>query len=113
MLGYAPVPSGYPSAPAGGYVPPADQGPLGAVMNMAPELALAGAGAYSGNNAMLAMGAVSAAEKMGDSEDREDRIRAGILQNVPAPPGYIGGPVAQAGTQPLPPSNFNYPRQQM
>jgi len=113
--GYAPVPSGYPYPPAsaGGYVPPADQGPLGAVMNMAPELALAGAGAYSGNNAMLAMGAISAAEKMGDSEDKEDRIRAGILQNVPAPMGYMGGPQAQTVPKPLPPSNFNYPRQQM
>ena len=73
-------------------------------MNMAPELALAGAGAYSGNNAMLAMGAISAAEKMGDSEDKEDRIRAGILQNVPAPMGYMGGPQAQTVPKPLPPS---------
>ena len=80
---------------------------------MAPELALAGAGAYSGNNAMLAMGAISAAEKMGDSEDKDDRIRAGLLQNVPAPPGYPGGAQPQAAPNPLPPSNFNYPRQQM
>ena len=33
-------------------------------MNMAPELALAGAGAFSGNAAMTGMGVVAAAEKV-------------------------------------------------
>ena len=37
---------------------------LGTVMGVAPEMALAGAGAFTGNNAMLAMGAVAAAEKV-------------------------------------------------
>ena len=107
------MPSGYPPSGPGGYIPPSDQGPMGAVMNMAPELALAGAGGYTGNNKMLAMGAIAAAEKMAGSEDREDRIRAGILQNVPAPLGYPGATQPQAGPNPLPPSSVNYPRQQM
>merc|ERR1719219_281602 len=66
--GYAPVPTGYPQppyyggpppagyapVPSGGYIPPQDGGP--GLMAMAPELALAGAGASTGNTNMLAMG---------------------------------------------------------
>ena len=70
---YPPAGSGYAPLPTGGYLPPADQGPMGAVMGVAPELALAGAGAWTGNNAMLAMGAVAAAERVGENEDKEDR----------------------------------------
>jgi len=106
--GYAPVPTGYPPQQPGygpgpgyppqqpGYIPPADGGP--GIMNMAPELALAGAGAFSGNAAMTGMGVVAAAEKMGDQEDKEDRLRAAAIRGVPPPPlGYAGS------TQPYPP----------
>ena len=41
--GYAPVPGGQ------GYVPPAPQGAFQGVIDMAPELALTGAGAYTGD----------------------------------------------------------------
>ena len=86
---------------------------LGTVMGVAPEMALAGAGAFTGNNAMLAMGAVAAAEKVGMDEDKEDRFRAAALRGVPPPPmGYPGGqqPVYPPQNQ-LPPASANYPRQ--
>ena len=71
--GYAPVPQGYPQGgappymaggqppqgPYPGYAPvPQGQG----IMGMAPELALAGAGAWTGNNTMAAMGVAAAME---------------------------------------------------
>ena len=98
-------------------------------MGVAPEMALAGAGAFTGNNAMLAMGAVAAAEKVyifftkcfwlkfnfkvGMDEDKEDRFRAAAIRGVPPPPmGYPGGqqPVYPQQNQ-LPPAAANYPRQ--
>jgi len=127
--GYAPVPTGYPEAPGypqpgpgyppqqapyppqgqPGYIPPTDGGP--GLMNMAPELALAGAGAYTGNTAMMGMGAVAAAEKMGDMEDKEDRFRAAAIKGVPPPPmGYAGGGQPSYPQNNLPPSTANYPR---
>jgi len=127
--GYAPVPTGYPEGPGypqpgpgyppqqapyppqgqPGYIPPADGGP--GLMNMAPELALAGAGAYTGNTAMMGMGAVAAAEKMGDMEDKEDRFRAAAIKGVPPPPmGYAGGGQPSYPQNNLPPSTANYPR---
>jgi len=127
--GYAPVPTGYPEGPGypqpgpgyppqqapyppqgqPGYIPPADGGP--GIMNMAPELALAGAGAFTGNTAMMGMGAVAAAEKMGDMEDKEDRFRAAAIKGVPPPPmGYAGGAQPSYPTNNLPPSTANYPR---
>jgi len=132
-MGYAPVPTGYPEGPAypqpgypqpgypqpgpgypqpgqPGYIPPADGGP--GIMNMAPELALAGAGAFSGNTAMTGMGVVAAAEKMGDMEDKEDRLRAAAIRGVPPPPmGYAGGAQPTYPQNQLPPSTANYPRQ--
>ena len=58
-------------------------------MGMAPELALAGAGAFTGNPNMLAMGVVAAAEKAGENEEKEDRLRAAAVRGVPPPPpGY-------------------------
>jgi len=127
-MGYAPVPTGYPEGPAypqpgypqpgpgypqpgqPGYIPPADGGP--GIMNMAPELALAGAGAFSGNAAMTGMGVVAAAEKMGDMEDKEDRLRAAAIRGVPPPPmGYAGGAQPTYPQNQLPPSTANYPRQ--
>ena len=81
-------------------------------MNMAPELALAGAGAFSGNTAMTGMGVVAAAEKMGDMEDKEDRLRAAAIRGVPPPPmGYAGGAQPAYPQNQLPPSTANYPRQ--
>jgi len=128
--GYAPVPTGYPEGPGyppqqpgyppqqpgyppqqPGYIPPADGGP--GIMNMAPELALAGAGAFSGNAAMTGMGVVAAAEKMDGMEDKEDALRAAAVKGMPPPPmGYAGGgqPTYPPQTN-LPPSNANYPRQ--
>jgi len=119
--GYAPVPQGYPQGgappymaggqppqgPYPGYAPvPQGQG----IMGMAPELALAGAGAWTGNNTMAAMGVAAAMEKVGQDEDDADRLRAGAIQNVPPPMGYPGG-AAPGNWQPnMPPSNANYPR---
>ena len=81
-------------------------------MGMAPELALAGAGAFTGNHNMLAMGAVAAAEKVGQSEEKEDRFRAAAIRGVPPPPpGYAGGAVPSYSPNPLPPSSAVYPRQ--
>jgi len=123
--GYAPVPTGYTPAaqgygqqPAGGYIPPEKQGMLGDVINMAPELALAGAGAYTGNTTMAGLGVIAAAEKFDGQEDKEDRIRAAAMRGVPPPPmGYAGGPPVPPGQPPqmmqLPPATANYPRQQM
>ena len=80
-------------------------------MNMAPELALAGAGAFTGNAAMAGMGVVAAAEKMGDMEDKEDRFRAAAIKGVPSPPmGYAGGGQPSYPQNNLPPSTANYPR---
>ena len=79
-------------------------------MNMAPELALAGAGAFTGNAAMAGMGVVAAAEKMGFEEDREDRMRVGAMKNVPPPMGYAGGAQPTYPQQELPPATANYPR---
>jgi len=106
--GYPPQQPGYP--PQGpGYIPPADGGP--GIMNMAPELALAGAGAFTGNAAMAGMGVVAAAEKMGDMEDKEDRFRAAAIKGVPPPPmGYAGGAQPTYPQNDLPPSSANYPR---
>jgi len=130
--GYAPVPTGYPEGPGypqggfqqpgyppqqpgyppqqPGYIPPQDGGP--GLMNMAPELALAGAGAFTGNAAMTGMGVVAAAEKMGDMEDKEDRFRAAAVKGVPPPPmGYAGGAMPTYPQTQLPPATANYPRQ--
>merc|ERR1719295_2581779 len=132
--GYAPVPTGYPEGPGyppqqpgyppqqpgypqpsyppqqPGYIPPADGGP--GLMNMAPELALAGAGAFTGNAAMTGMGVVAAAERMDGMEDKEDALRAAALKGMPPPPmGYAGGgqPTYPPQTN-LPPASANYPR---
>ena len=102
--------AGYAAVPGGGYIPPQDGGP--GLMAMAPELALAGAGAFTGNTNMLAMGAVAAAEKVGESEDKEDRLRAAAIRGVPPPPpGYAGGYQPGYQPNPLPPSSAVYPRQ--
>ena len=94
--GYTPVPEGYgpahqgygqqpvyqqqpgPGAGAGkddavfsGYIPPAQGGMVGEVMNMAPELALAGGGALTGNKTMAGLGVIAAAEKWDGQEDKE------------------------------------------
>lgn len=108
--GYPPQQPGYGYPPHGpGYIPPADGGP--GMMNMAPELALAGAGAFTGNAAMAGMGVVAAAEKMGDMEDKEDRFRAAAIKGVPPPPmGYAGGAQPTYPQNDLPPSSANYPR---
>jgi len=126
--GYAPVPTGYPEGPGyppqqpgypqpgyppqqPGYIPPADGGP--GIMNMAPELALAGAGAFTGNAAMTGMGVVAAAERMDGMEDKEDALRAASLKGMPPPPmGYVGGGQPTYPPQNnLPPASANYPRQ--
>jgi len=109
--GYPPQgypPQGYPPQGQQGYIPPTDGGP--GIMNMAPELALAGAGAFTGNAAMAGMGVVAAAEKMGFEEDREDRMRVGAMKNVPPPMGYAGGAQPTYPQQELPPATANYPR---
>ena len=54
-----------------GYIPPAQGGMLGDVMNMAPELALAGGGALTGNKTMAGLGVIAAAEKWDGQEDKE------------------------------------------
>lgn len=117
------APPGYPPGGAGGfgqpggYIPPPEKGVLGDVVNMAPELALAGAGLVTGNNTMAGLGAIAAYEKMGAEEEKEDRFKAAALKGVPPPPmGYAGGPpLAQmAAVQPEnPAASANYPRQQM
>jgi len=133
--GYTPVPTGYGPAQQGygqqpvypqigqpGYVAPEDKGMLGELgsgaMNMAPELALAGAGAYTGNNSMMGLGVLAAADKFDHMDDNEDRIRAAAMRNVPPPPmGYAGGAPLPTGAPPQmmnqPPPTANYPRQQM
>jgi len=133
--GYAPVPTGYGPAQQGfgqqpvypqigqpGYVAPEDKGMLGELgsgaLNMAPELALAGAGAYTGNNTMMGLGALAAADKFDHMDDKEDRIRAAAMRGVPPPPmGYAGGAPLPTGAPPQmmnqPPPTANYPRQQM
>lgn len=109
--GYPPQQPGYPPQQPG-YIPPADAGMMGGMMNMAPELALAGAGAFTGNAAMTGMGVVAAAEKMGDMEDKEDRFRAAAIKGVPPPPmGYAGGAQPTYPQTQLPPASANYPRQ--
>merc|ERR1712106_1296819 len=114
QLGYPPQQPGYPPQQPGyppqgpGYIPPADGGP--GMMNMAPELALAGAGAFTGNAAMAGMGVVAAAEKMGDMEDKEDRFRAAAIKGVPPPMGYAGGAQPTYPQRELPPATANYPR---
>lgn len=111
--GYPPQgypPQGYPPQGQPGYIPPADGGP--GLMNMAPELALAGAGAFTGNAAMTGMGVVAAAEKMDFQEDKEDRFRAAAIKGVPPPPmGYAGGAQPLYPQNQLPPAEANYPRQ--
>jgi len=123
--GYGPAQQGYGQQPVypqlnqaqpGGYIPPEDPGMLGNVMNMAPELALAGAGAFTGNNTMAGLGVIAAAEKFDGQDDKEDRIRAAAIRGVPPPPmGYAGGPPIPAGQPPammnMPPADANYPRQ--
>jgi len=133
--GYAPVPTGYGPAQQGygqqpvypqigkpGYVAPEDKGMLGELgsgaMNMAPELALAGAGAYTGNNSMMGLGVLAAADKFDHMDDNEDRIRAAAMRGVPPPPmGYAGGAPLPTGAPPQmmnqPPPTAHYPRQQM
>jgi len=121
--GYPPAPAGYPPAPAGyppvgqpGYIPPPDKGLLGDVAQMAPELALAGAGVATGNTMMAGMGAVAAFEKMDRDDEKEDRFRAAAMKGVPPPPmGYAGGPTpgAMPSVATLPAATANYPRQQM
>merc|ERR1719348_1454914 len=123
--GYAPVPTGYPAGepagypPAGGqpgYIPPADKGILGDVVQMAPELALAGGGLATGNMAMAGMGAVAAYEKLEADQEKEDRLRAAAIKGVPPPPmGYAGGQPygGMPAVSQLPPSTANYPRQNM
>ena len=102
--------AGYSAVPSGGYIPPQDGGP--GLMTMAPELALAGAGAFTGNTNMLAMGVVAAAEKVEESEEKEDRLRAAAIRGVPPPPpGYAGAFQPEYNTNPLPPSSAVYPRQ--
>ena len=84
-------------------------------MGVAPELALAGGGALTGNNTMTAMGAVAAMERVGMIEDETDRIRAAQVRgNVPPPPGYPGGAPLGGFQQPAPypPQPVNYPQQQ-
>ena len=103
------APEGYAPLPAGGYIPPQDGGP--GIMGMAPELALAGAGAFTGNTNMLAMGAVAAAEKVEQSEEKEDRLRAAALRGVPPPPPGYGAGQPGYYASPLPPSSAVYPRQ--
>jgi len=112
--GYAPPPYPGVSAPgpymAGGqgYAPvPTGQG----LMGMAPELALAGAGAYSGNNTMTALGVTAAMERVGQDEDEADMMRAGALRGVPPPPGYPGAAQPIGSEANLPPTEANYPRQ--
>jgi len=113
--GYPPSAGGF-GAP-GGYIPPPDKGVLGDVVNMAPELALAGAGLATGNNTMAGLGAIAAYEKMGAEEEKEDRFRAAAMKGVPPPPmGYAGGPpLAQMApvASEYPAASANYPRQQM
>merc|ERR1719348_2900311 len=136
--GYAPVPTGYPAGepagypgyppagapgpgypPAGGqpgYIPPADKGILGDVVQMAPELALAGGGLATGNMAMAGMGAVAAYEKLEADQEKEDRLRAAAIKGVPPPPmGYAGGQPygGMPAVSQLPSSTANYPRQNM
>jgi len=129
--GYTPVPSGYGPAQQGfgqqpvypqvgqpGYIPPENSGLLGDAMNMAPELALAGAGAFTGNNTMMGLGALAAADKFDHMDDKEDKIRAAALRGPPPPPmGYAGGAPLPTGAPPpmmnQPPPTANYPRQQM
>merc|ERR1719431_2261456 len=120
---YPPAPAGYPPAPAGyppvgqpGYIPPPDKGLLSDVAQMAPELALAGAGVATGNTMMAGMGAVAAFEKMDRDDEKEDRFRAAAMKGVPPPPmGYAGGPTpgAMPSVATLPAATANYPRQQM
>ena len=101
--GYAPVPTQAPGQ--GG-------GMMEGVMGMAPELALAGAGAWSGNNAMMALGGVGLMEKAEMSEDNDDRLRAAAVRGVPpAPPGYPGGQQLPSYQPQLPPAAADYPRQ--
>jgi len=113
--GYPPSAGGF-GAP-GGYIPPPDKGVLGDVVNMAPELALAGAGLATGNNTMAGLGAIAAYEKMEAGEEKEDRFRSAAMRGVPPPPmGYAGGPpLAQMAPVPseYPAATANYPRQQM
>ena len=80
-------------------------------MGMAPELALAGARAFTGNPNMLAMGVVAAAEKAGENEEKEDRLRAAAVRGVPPPPPGYGGAQPGYSPAPLPPSSVPYPRQ--
>ena len=60
---------------------------------------------------MFAMGAAAAMEKAGDADEREDMIRAGVMNNVPAPPGYPGGQPLPSYQPQMPASAANYPRQ--
>ena len=103
--GYAPVPTQAPGPGQGG-------GIADGVIGMAPELALAGAGAWSGNNAMMALGGVGLMEKAEMSEDNDERLRAAAVRGVPPPPpGYPGGQQLPSYQPQLPPAAANYPRQ--
>ena len=56
--------------------------------------------------------AVAAAEKVGESGEKEDRLRAAAIRGVPPPPpGYLGGFQPGYNPNPLPPSSAVYPRQ--
>merc|ERR1719204_1576684 len=107
--GYTPQgPQGPYMAGGQGYAPvPTGQG----LMGMAPELALAGAGAYSGNNTMTALGVTAAMERVGQDEDEADMLRAGAIRGVPPPPGYPGAAQPIGPETNLPPTEANYPRQ--
>lgn len=125
--GFTPVPTGYGPAQQGygqqpvyppmgqqGYVPPAAQGLMGDAAHFAPELALGGVGAYTGNKTMMGLGLLAGAEKMDGAEDREDRLRAAAMYPPPPPMGYAGGQQLPTGQPPhMPPPTANYPRQQM
>jgi len=124
--GYTPVPEGYGPAhqgygqqpvyqqqPGPGYIPPAQGGMVGEVMNMAPELALAGGGALTGNKTMAGLGVIAAAEKWDGQEDKEDRLRAAAMNPPPPPMGYAGGPTYPTGQGMNLPPVGNYPRQNM
>ena len=112
-LPYPPGPSPYPGyAPVPAQAPGQGDGMMDGVMGMAPELALAGAGAWSGNNAMMALGGVGLMEKAEMSEENDERLRAAAVRGVPPPPpGYPGGQQLPSYQPQLPPAAANYPRQ--
>jgi len=113
--GYAPPQQGVYPPPAGGVPPPEGNTGLSQyIPGVAPGAVLTGAGLYTGNKEMAAMGIVAMGDKMNMDAEKDHRINvAAASGNVPPPPmGYYGGPQApQAAPAADPLATANYPRQ--